>query len=203
MRTAMNPVYVAHVQPPAPIPTFSLFSSVSGPAASTSYFGAITVGVAFKVTSSGLSLRGFNWWVADANQSVAAQNFGLWTVTSVSAGSFVAGSAVSSGVLSIGQWNYVPYLTPVPLTSGTEYKAVTGFSNYFPFTGNQFGGFPEPYYAGITSGPLFAYSDSSGTTPDPFGGAQGSFGTAGSDPTVNYPSTGSSSGNFWIDVAVG
>src|SRR5581483_11660189 len=59
--------------------------------------------------------------------------------------------------------------------------------------------------AGITQGLLFAYSDQAGgggTKPEPYGTPQGVFSTAGTDPAVNMPGTGSNSGNFWMDVQV-
>ena len=78
--------------------------------------------------------------------------------------------------------------------------AVTGFSGGFPNTANQFGG-GDPYSAGITNGPLFAYSDSSGSAGSPTM-EQGVFSTAGTDPTANLPGYGYQASNFWMDVQV-
>jgi hypothetical protein len=102
--------------------------------------------------------------------------------------------------LTAGQWNYVPLATPIPLAIGAPYVAATGFTGGFPNTGNQFGS-GDTYSAGITSGPLFAYSDSSGSVGSPTL-AQGLYSTAGADPTANLPGYGYESTNFWMDVQV-
>jgi hypothetical protein len=115
-------------------------------------------------------------------------------------GTLVSGSVVTSGALAAGQWNYVPLAQPLPLAIGTEYVAATGFTGSFPITSGQFGS-GGPYSAGITSGPLFAYSDGSGSAPAPYT-AQGTFSTLTSDPTVDAPTGGSGSSNFWMDVQV-
>ena len=83
------------------------------------------------------------------------------------------------------------------------YEVATGFSGSFPDTNNQFG-IGDPYASGITSGPLFAYSDQGASAPCPASptAAQGAFGVAGTDPSVNIPDQGSYSSNFWIDLQI-
>lgn len=144
---------------------------------------------------------GYWWWVCGNGQSTEAQKFALWAVYSGGTGELVTAATVTSGVLTAGQWNYVPLSTPIPLSIGACYSACTGFSGSFPVTNNQFGS-DEPYAAGIPAGPLLAFSDQTGSSPAPFGMSQGVFGTAGTDPAVNMPSQGSNSANFWMDVQV-
>jgi len=212
----MNPVWVASLPPPsAPVlNTYRLMDGVSGrpgvgssgtqpPASSTAFGGVITVGTAFGVTQGAMYLQGFWWYRADSSQSGSAQSFCLWQV-SPSGGLLVPGSQITSGALSIG-WNYVPYLTPLALTPNASYKAQTGFSGNFPGTTNQFAT-GNPYSAGITNGPLTAYSAQSGSNPFPawLGAAtiQGSYSSATADPTAVYASSDDDSFNCWLDVQV-
>jgi hypothetical protein len=181
--------------------TYRLFSSVNGPSTPVSYSGPFICGVVAAVTTGGCWLDGYWWWVCQSEQSTAAQKFALWCVDGISSGSLVAGSTVTSGALTAGQWNFVPLATPLPLAIGATYVAATGFSGSFPDTNSQFGG-GEPYAGGIVSGPLTAYSDATGTKPSPFNTAQTVFSVAGTDPTVNMPIYGSSSCNFWMDLQV-
>ena len=122
----------------------------------------------------------------------------------------VPGSVVTSGPLTAGQWNYIPLPAPLQLSIGNVtgvgaavYEAATGFSGSFPDTNSQFGA-GDPYASGITSGPLFGYSDQGASAPCPSSvtASQGAFGVAGTDPSVNMPAQGSSSSNFWIDLQV-
>jgi hypothetical protein len=66
----------------------------------------------------------------------------------------------------------------------------------FPNTNNQFGP-GDPYSAGITNGPLSAYSDTSGSAPAPSNWAnQGLFSTSYSDPTAHMPNVSYESGDL-------
>jgi hypothetical protein len=116
-------------------------------------------------------------------------------------GSLVASSTVTSGPLTAGQWNYVALPAPVPLAIGATYVAATGFTGNFPITGGQFGS-GGPYGGGIVSGPLTAYSDSSGTLASPFNTGQAVFSTASADPAASSPVFGYDTSNFWVDVQV-
>ena len=166
-----------------------------------SYNGPFLSGVAFEVTTGGCWLEGYWWWVCGSGQPTSAQTFALWQPYSLDDGALIATSKVTSGALTAGQWNYVALTTPVELAIGATYIAATGFSGGFPDTESQFGA-GDPFSAGITQGPLFAYSDQSGSAPAPFGMSQGVFSTAGTDPTVNMPNGSSNSANFWMDVQV-
>ena len=166
-----------------------------------SYGGPFLAGIQFEVTAGGTWFEGYWWWVCPSGQPTTAQRFALWNMTGYGSGALVPGSVVTSGTLAAGQWNWVPLPAPLPLAIATCYNACTGFSGSFPNTNNQFdsGG---PYAAGITNGPLSAYSDFSGSLPAPYGTPQGVFGVAGTDPSVNMPAWGSNSANFWMDLQV-
>ncbi|HEY1705593.1 MAG TPA: hypothetical protein VGG75_38395 [Trebonia sp.] len=182
--------------------TYRLFPSTSGPSAATSFSGAYGTGTKFQVTAGGLWLAGFWWWVcATGSQSTAAQPFCLWQVTASAAGILLSpGVSVTSGTLSAG-WNYVPLATPVALTQGATYQAATAFSNAFPLTNSQYatGG---AYAAGIVNGPLTAFSDGTGTNPDPYSNSQCAYQTSSTDPTVTFATDGDSGFNGWLDVQV-
>jgi hypothetical protein len=184
---------------------YRLFPS-SHPSTLASYGGSICVGVAFEVTSGGTWLEGYWWWVFPSGQSTSAQKFALWSAFA-SGGpntpiyALVPGSVVTSGTLTPGQWNFVSLPTPIALSPNVPYVAQTGFTGGFPDDVNQFGS-GDPYSAGITSGPLFAYSDASGSAPAPSGIPQGNFTASGSDPTTNSPGGGYESSNFGMDVQV-
>lgn len=185
-------------QPPG---TYRLFASANGPSTPVSYSGPFLCGVVVGVTAGACWLDGYWWWVCPSGQSTAAQKFALWCLYGSGGGSLVANSTVTSGTLTVGQWNYVPLAAPVPLAMGATYVAATGFTGNFPDTNNQFGS-GDPYGSGIASGPLIAYSDSSGSKPSPFNTAQAVFSVASTDPSANMPIYGSSSSNFWIDLQV-
>jgi hypothetical protein len=189
--------------------TYRLFPTTAGPSAPVSYSGNFLSGVLFCVTTT-CWFEGYWWWVCPSGQSTAPQKFALWQVYGNAQGVVVPGSVVTSGILTAGQWNYIPLPTPLALSIGNVpgvgaavYEAATGFSGSFPDTGGQFGS-GDPYAAGITNGPLLGYSDQGASAPSPTssGSFQGAFGTAGTDPSVNMPAQGSNSSNFWIDVQV-
>jgi hypothetical protein len=144
---------------------------------------------------------GYWWWVCNTGQPTAAQKFALWGMSAAGSGTVLPGSVVTSNALTAGTWNYVPLPAPIPLAIGATYLAATGLTGGFPDTNSQYGA-GGPYSAGITQGPLFAYSDLSGTKPTPTGTAQGTFSTAGTDPSIYVPVQGSNSFNAWMDVQV-
>ena len=193
----------AVVVTPPPAGTFRLFPSTSGPSSPVSYGGPFLAGVLFEVTSGGVWFDGYWWWVCSTGQSTAAQKFALWAVYNGGiGGALVPGSVVTSGTLVAGQWNYVPLHAPIPLAMNVCYNACTGFTGSFPDTNGAYGP-GGPYAAGITNGPLTAFSDQSGSLPAPFTGLpQGVFSVAGTDPTASMPANGSGSDNFWMDVQV-
>lgn len=184
-----------------PINTYRLFPNTNGPSSPVSYGGPFLAGIQFEVSAGGTWFEGYWWWVCPSGQPTMAQQFALWNITGYGSGTLVPGSVVTSGPLAAGQWNWVPLPAPLPLAIGTCYNACTGFSGSFPNTNNQFDA-GSPYAAGITNGPLSAYSDFSGSLPTPYGTSQGVFGVAGTDPSVNMPASGSNSANFWMDLQV-
>lgn len=187
---------------PPPPGTYRFFPVTNGPSAPASYSGPFLAGIMFEALTGGTWLEGYWWWVSPSGQSTAAQGFALWQVSGPRSGTVVATASVTSTALSPGQWNYVSLLKPVALAPGATYVASTGFSNSFPISNGEFGS-GQPYAAGISSGPIVAYSDVSGSRPDPFQMGQGLFSTAGADPTVNMPDNSYQSANFWMDVQVG
>jgi len=184
---------------------YRLFPVTSGPSAS-GVSGSWTLGVSFTVTQPGQHLQGYWWWVADTAQNTAPASFALWISTGTGAGTYVAGSLLTSGTLAAG-WNYVPYGTGISLTPGTVYRAVIGVTNG-AFT-NSFSYTPGYYSSGsdgangFVNGPLLGYSGSAGVTNvAPYDGQNTYYNAGGDDPTVSYPS-GSSGSNYWLDVQVG
>jgi hypothetical protein len=185
-----------------PTGTFRLFPSTNGPSSPVSYGGPFMAGILFEVTTGGIWFDGYWWWVCPSGQSTAAQKFALWAIYNGGIGTaLVPGSAVTSGTLAAGQWNYVPLSAPIPLAIGVPYNACTGFTGSFPNTNGQFGS-GETYGAGIVNGPLTAFSDQSGSMPAPYSMSQGVFSVSGTDPTVSMPGNGASSANFWMDLQV-
>jgi hypothetical protein len=189
--------------------TYRLFPSTNGPSSPVSYSGPFLAGVMFCVTSNSW-FEGYWWWVCPSGQSTSPQKFALWQLYGGGEGNVIPGSVVTSGTLTAGQWNYIPLPTPLQLSIGNVsgvgaavYEVATGFSGSFPDTNNQFGT-GGPYAAGITSGPLFGYSDQGASAPSPSSvtASQGAFAVAGTDPSVNLPDQGSNSSNFWIDLQV-
>lgn len=180
----------------------------SGPASPSAYSGPFIAGLIWKVTANGLWLNGYYHWVPGTNGDTGARKFALHQLTDTGQGvqhALVPNSTVTSGTLTAGQWNFVPLATPIQLSGGVPYVAAYGYSAVqgFPDTQNQFGA-GNPYSAGITNGPLFAYSDQGASAPEPFttNYNQGIFSTGGTDPAATFPSTGDVHSNFWIDVQV-
>jgi hypothetical protein len=177
-------------------------SSPAGPETAVSYTEAISLAVQFGVATGGCWLEGYWFWVCKSGAPTKAQEFGLWQAWQDSGeGYLVTDATVTSGTLTAGAWNYVALPQPVPLSVGATYIAATGLTGGFPQTTNQFGA-GDTYSAGITNGPLFAYSDQSGSAPAPDGLPQGLYSTASADPTKYTPENGNSSANFWVDVQI-
>ena len=187
--------------------TYRLFPSTSGPSAASGYSGPYQAGVIFQVTAGGLWLDGYWWWVCNSGQQTSAVTFALWEPVTAVSFVLVPNSAVTSGTLTAGQWNYVPLAAPIALSQLVAYVAVCGYESTtgFPYTSGQFGS-GNTYSAGITSGPLAAYSDTSGSNPAPASQTQGLFGTGSASSgsaSANYPDSGSSgSANFWMDLQI-
>ena len=190
---------------------YSIFSGsgsagLSGPGASVSFGAPITLGSQFEVTSSGLYLKGYKYWVADAGGNHASQKFALWAPNpnTTSFNLISSGTVTASSSFTAGQWNTVLLSTPIPLTPGVVYLAATGFTGNFNETKN-FWNTGGTGVAGLTNGPLTMYSDTSGnggTNPAPFGHVQSSYSLAGNDPAVNTPGLADSSFNCWVDIIV-
>lgn len=180
---------------------YRLFPSTSGPDSPVSFTGPFLAGILFEVTSGGMWFEGYWWWVCPTGQPTSAQKFALWQVNNVGQGILIPTATVTSGSLTPGQWNYVPLATPVPLSIGVCYNACTGLNGSFPDTQSCFGA-GQIYAAGISNGPLSAYSDQSGSLPAPFSMSQGVYSVAGSDPTALMPANGNQSDNLWMDLQV-
>jgi hypothetical protein len=193
--------------------TYRLFPSMEGPSSPVSYSGGFTAGVGFEVTGGGTWFEGYWWWVCESGQPTVPQTFALWQVYLGGTATLVSAATVTSGTLTPGQWNYIPLQTPIVLSVGggsnfsradgggpAVYVACTGFTGNFPDTSAQFGS-GDTYVAGITNGPLTAFSDQSGSLPAPWALGQGLFSTQ-SDVTTYCPFDVSNSANFWMDVQV-
>jgi hypothetical protein len=171
-------------------------SGTQPPAAVTAFSGNYIAGLVFKVTSPGLWLNGYWWWVP-GNGPTAPQKFALWQVTGSPGGTLVSGMGATSAALTAGQFNFVPR-EPVQLTAGTVYAVSVGFSTTigFPDTTHQFGA-GNPYAAGITNGPLYGFH-SGETNAMP----QQPFSTASADPNTTFPATNDLDDLLWVDVSV-
>lgn len=174
------------------------------PSAGTSYSGNYLAGIVFQVTSGGMWFQGYWWWVPSTISQTGAQKFALWQVDGSAAGTLVANSTVTSGTLTAGAWNFVALSTPLLLPPGIIYTAATGFvsTTGFPDSQNRFGS-GESYAAGITNGPLNAFSSYGGSAPVPGDWQpQSPFGTGGSDPSLTMPVTNDQDDILWLDVQV-
>lgn len=189
--------------------TYRLFSSTVGPSSAVAYTGNFIAGLTFFVTG-GAWFQGYWWWVCPSGQSTSPVTCALWQAYTANDATFVPGSIVTSGDLAAGQWNWIPLGAPLPLSIGAagaeagvaEYVAAIACNGAFPDTNNAFGS-GDPYSAGITVGPLSAFSAQSGTLPSPFGIDQGAFSVAAGDPSTVPPLGGDGThDNFWVDVQV-
>jgi hypothetical protein len=181
------------------VTTYRVFPSATGPGSSQSYTGPLVQGMHFEVTSGGLWLEGYYYWRADSGQG-AAPSWALWQGTGSAAGTVVAGGGVSQSGGLTGQWNAVSLGTPLALSQGVPYMIVCGQANNFSQTLSYFSSGPGA--AGITNGPLFAFSDPGGSAPDVFGDPQCPFNTGTSVPSGVYPATSNTAYNPWLDLLV-
>ena len=179
----------------------------NGPGSPAAYAGNFIAGMLWKTTVNGLWLTGYWHWVPPGGDTIP-RKFALWQLTDTTHGTtqaLVPAGTVTSGTLTAGAWNYVPLPAPIGLSGGVPYCACYGYVavNGFPDTQNQFGS-GQPYAAGITSGPLFAYSGQGTATAEPYTSNydQGVFSVAGSDPAAVMPTTADQHSNFWVDVQV-
>ena len=203
--------------------TWRMFPSTSGPSAAVSYSGNLLSGVQFCVTAEAW-FQGYWWWVCPTGQSTNPVKCALWLCpnaeNTIGSPQLVAGSVVTSGNLTPGQWNWIPLPTALPLSLGGSpgmtppisavglavYTAAIGVNGSFPDTNHSFGS-GNIYANGITNGPLTAYSQPSGTMPIPLGGYSGGgngvFTTGASDPSLVCPGqlTGTDD-NLWVDVQI-
>lgn len=165
------------------------------------------MGLAFSVTRANMQLDGW-WWYVAAGQGTAAEDFALWTLSGVAAGTYVTGSKVTSGTFAAG-WNFVPCATPIPLVQGTDYLAVK--------TTNKSGAGSAPYSAigayfaagaggaGVVNGPLTIWSSSTvqgGTKPDPFNRTQMVFASPATDVTTTLPASSFNNAWYSLDIQV-
>lgn len=180
-------------------------NGATGPATATSNSGDWISGVAFQVTQGGQWFEGYWWWVCGSGQSTSPVKCALWNAYQPSgiSGTLISGSVITSGTLTAGQWNWIPLPVPVPLAIATTYIAAIGVNGNYPDTTAQFGS-GDPYSAGITSGPLSAFSAQNGSNPDPYTLiGNGILSTAGTDPSVTIPGTASATyDNLWVDVQI-
>jgi hypothetical protein len=178
-----------------------LYPDTDGEWTSTNFPGTIVQGVLFTVTEPGFSLTGYWVWCCLTFMATTAPPLALWQATAFETGTLLPAGTVTGPTLVPGTWNFAPLAVPVPLTANTPYKAVYGLSGNFPLTFTWYGSH-GPGSAGITNGPLLAYSAAGGTRPDPFNDDQCTFDTSTADPTAVYPITSNDDYNCWLDVQV-
>jgi hypothetical protein len=185
------------------VATYRLFPSTNGPSAATSYSGSYSTSTSFAVLGDGKYLSGYWWWLCTTNSPpTGPQKFCLWQDTSGAAGLVIPAATVTSSTTFVPGWNYVPLPAPVPLSKDGAYRGVTAPNAPFPFTTGQYGS-GQPYAAGITNGPLKAYSDVGGSAPNPYNNAQCGYQTGNADPAGNiFPADGNGSFNGWLDIQV-
>ena len=172
------------------------------PGGSVSFGAPTSLGVLFKVTAGSLYLKGYRYFCLDATDTTANVRFAAWHVTGTGTGTVLAGSQQTSNLtISATTPNDVFLTTPVALTSGQVYAAVVGDADHGPITNSYYttGGTGA---AGVTNGPLTAFSDQGAALAAPNGNPQGCFQQSSDDPAAAFPATGFSSSNFWISPIV-
>ena len=194
---------------------FSFFTG-SGPGLSA-FAGSFRCGLLWQATSY-CWLTGYRQWVPVGGDTspVGGYSFALQQLTDAShslTNVFVPGSSITGVTgLTAGAWNVVnlttPLAIPANLTSSTPgpcYAVNSAWTaaNGFPDTDSQFGA-GQPFAAGITNGPIFAFSDQGASAPMPFTSNlhQGLFDTSATSLTVSMPVGGNVSTNFGIDIVV-
>jgi hypothetical protein len=181
--------------------TYRLFPSTNGPATATARTGSFISGVTFTVTQGGMWFTGYWWWVCASGQTITPVKCALWSLLNGTSGRVIPGSVVTSGTLTVGAWNYIPLPIPVQIAIGDTLVAAIGVNGAYPDTPNSFGA-GQTYAAGITQGPLRAFSAPSGTYPSGWGNPQGCMSTGGNDPSTTIPLTASGTDNLWVGVQV-
>lgn len=189
--------------------SYKTWPSTNGPSSPANDTSQYIFGRSFKVTADCL-LFAYRWWVA-TGQSVAAEDFGLYAVNGFHSGTFVAGSKVTSGAFTTGQWNIVACSTPILLTAGQEYRAVKTINK----SGGAVKGYSAtslywdtggPGEAGIVNEPLVTFAKpGAAVNPEPSGDGQMVFFAVASPDVANpahYPSNQFNSANYWFDVVV-
>jgi uncharacterized protein DUF4082 len=162
----------------------------SGPAASqndgsTQY----TLGVAWDATTGPVWLKGYAFWrPADGGSPLVTGPVTARTWQSV-AGTAVPGSDATF-TLSGSGWQQVLLATPVPLSTGVNYRSGLHFPNgRYPVTVEYWGSGPGG--TGHTSGPLRALNRSAAL--------DGKQGVLNVGAALAFPNTGSSnSSSFWV-----
>lgn len=192
---------------------YRLFGSENGPSTPIPGPSSTVMGVVFEVTTGGCWLDGYWWWVCPATtagippQSTAPQTFTLWMPyppLKANNGVVVPGTTVTSGELTPGQWNFVPLASPVALSIGTFYLAMTGVAGSYPCTPNQWGP-GNRYDKGLANGPLLAAADGTPFTGEDDGiGQEPVAAGEGTNPAKYMPVfTGyPPNANYWIDPQI-
>lgn len=187
--------------------TYRLFPATNGPAAVATTSGGWLLGVQFSALTVMGWLNGYYLWVPN-NGDTTPVKWALWNYNpTAGAPVLVPGSTVTSGTLTAGAWNFTPLANPVQLGAGAQYVAATGWNvtSGIPVTSGQFSA-AQPFGAGITNGPLTAWSSGTGTnaypTPGALGGQMVFSNVLGSDPAVAMPNNGSGDDNLWVDIQV-
>src|ERR1700722_8788965 len=98
--------------------TYRLYPTTNGPSTAVSYNGPFASGIAFEVTSGGMWVEGYWWWVSASGQPTSPQTFALWQVYAEGTGRLISAATVTPGTLTSDQWNYVPLATPIMLSVG-------------------------------------------------------------------------------------
>ena len=169
--------------------------------------------LSFEVTQDNMWLQGYWWWITDLGTMpvAAGQKFCLWQPGYGSNATYAAvipGSSATSGAMTGGgAWNYIPLAAPLQLSRDAAYVAATiyqpsGGSGFWEYKNRW--GTGNPWAAGITNGPLTAFSDQSGSLPAWQSLPQSTYNTpAGTDPAAGtFPGNGNASSFFGMDVQV-
>lgn len=190
--------------PPHATPDIALWgtSPPSLPSGSIDFGSATSLAGLFKVTESGWYLKGYLCYCLDADQTAADVPFATWTITGNGTGTVLAGSEQTGNfTVSESDPNIVYLDTPLALTANQVYAAAIGDSQNGLISENYFTGGGDGA-AGLSVPPLFAFSDQSGSAPDPSGNPQGLFQQTSNDPAADFPALNFSSSNFWISPVI-
>jgi Domain of unknown function (DUF4082) len=150
-------------------------------------FGNITIATEFYVTAARCFAKGI--WYYRTDTAISATPTGrLYSVTTGTTGTAVAGTDVTFPSSGATGWRFRAFTAPVELTINQRYRAALYFTANIPGGGASF-------TSDITNGPLTAPSFSNA-----IGQIQGSY-HAGTG--LAYPDTGDASHNaYWIDITI-